>query len=252
MGYLDTSMIQLPLAMNELEEAYLLFKLVESNNLAKLLDVHHTQELYFKGLIEKELIKLNRTDLLPGLLDKREEPRFKIAPLTNLGMESKVQEFKSSFFYSASDEKQVDVILRTINGFLNAYEGGKLFIGVDDRGDIIGLKHDLNYNEVPRTLDQYLNEIIATINKVYPKLVGTNYLDFKFHQVNGLDYLEIAIQPFDKPIPFRNVFYQRQGNRTIQLIGNDLVDFMEKVFKDQIEKTSAIQHELQPIDEIAS
>ena len=50
-------------------------------------------------------------------------------------------EFKTSLFFSAGKDPQVQVIARTIASFMNA-QGGDLYIGVDDCGNVVGLDGD--------------------------------------------------------------------------------------------------------------
>ena len=210
---------------------------IEMQHQLKALGVDRSSASFFGGLIQSELIALgiDAKDLKEAGLHRlanldQSKPVMKVSmlPVTNLGFESKTREFKSSFFYSASETKQAEIILRTINGFLNSNEVGHLFLGVNDRGDVVGLTRDLEYLGGHVTLDQYLNEIISALNHAFPKEIATHFISFKFHQVNQLDYLEIIVKPYDQPVPLRDQFFQRQGNRTTGLKGNDLVDFIKR------------------------
>lgn len=225
LSYLDSEVTQLPGQHAPDSPLFALKKLIEAHNLIQKLDPAHPHEGYLKQLIQEQMLQFDGDDLALNLRLKERQSVMKIAPVTNLGMESKSQEFKSSFYYSASEEKQADVIMRTINGFLNSYEGGQLYIGVNDKGDIIGLEKDFQFHGIRRSKDQYLSDILRSIDYTFPKMISTLYLDFKFHQVNQRDYLEISIKPFDQPIPLQKKFYQRQGNRTVLLEGSDLLDF---------------------------
>lgn len=51
-------------------------------------------------------------------------------------------EFKKSVFWSAGQQRQVEVIAKTIAAFMNG-DGGDLYIGVDDAGYVIGIESDL-------------------------------------------------------------------------------------------------------------
>ncbi|MFV0182007.1 ATP-binding protein [Empedobacter falsenii] len=231
--YFNTDTIDIPVQINVENKYYKAKKLIESYNLIKQYNQNQDLFKYYKQLIISELLnneKMIERDLeIDGLIRLNEkENQLLIRHKTNLGLESKFQEFKSSFFYSASETKQVDIILRTINGFLNSFEGGSLFIGVNDDGDIIGLDNDLNFDNKKRSLDQYKNEIVSAINYGFPKEIASLFIDIKFHMVNHLTYLEIEIKSYDSPIHYKNEFWLRQANRTTILKGNDLTDFFAR------------------------
>jgi len=77
--------------------------------------------------------------------DSEPEPTKGVAGLLRVG-ESQTVEFKSTarwnVYASKPDKKMEHVITKTICGFLNA-QGGKLLIGVDDDGNVVGLDADL-------------------------------------------------------------------------------------------------------------
>lgn len=69
--------------------------------------------------------------------------------ITNYGSESQVVEFKTSIVYPAGSEtnepnldEQMNVIMRAIDGFLNA-RGGTIFVGVKNDGTPSGIEPDL-------------------------------------------------------------------------------------------------------------
>lgn len=149
----------------------------------------------------------------------------------NLGKEGTYREFKTSFLYYAGTntldvEKQSFIILKTIAGFLNA-KGGSLFLGVKDNGEIIGLENEYKYFGSSANHDKYEREIRSTIVNIFNKDVNSQ-IEFKFHLSNKLEYCEIIIPEYEKPIPLQNNFYQRQGNETRIITGHDLVLFFER------------------------
>ncbi len=231
---LNNEYLEVPINIGQNSRFYRLKKLIESHNLLAPLDTRKRSSTYIKKLIINEFCSLIlkkdvnfSKEFEAVLFDHKEEEPVKKKPVTNLGSESKTKEFKSSFFYSASDTPQQDVILRTIAGFLNAYDGGSLFIGVNDAGEIIGLKEDLNYTSNITSLDQYQNHIQSTLVAAFPKEINA-LLDFKFLRSGNKNYLEIVIPAYDKPVPFKNEFFQRQGVQTRILKGTDIVDFISR------------------------
>lgn len=231
--YFGSDAIDIPVSLEVDSRFYRLKKLIEANNLLKQFHDNGLWSNHFKNLVIKELYAV--------ALDKEIDPIKEVISLTldsdfdlnqnpkkissNLGSESKTREFKTSVFFSASDEPQDKVILRTISGFLNGYDDASLFIGVNDSGDVVGLRKDLQHNPNIKNLDQFQNYIQSLVVGAFPKEVN-RHLDFIFHRINNLDYLEIFIPKYDKPVSFNNEFYQRQGVQTRILKGNDLTDFM--------------------------
>lgn len=151
--------------------------------------------------------------------------------LTSLGKEGPYREFKTSFIYyagssSADVDKQSFVIMKTMAGFLNA-KGGSLFLGVNDYGEIIGLENEYKYFSQSANDDKYEREIRSCIVKFFNKDVNSQ-IEFKFHKSLNLEYCEIIIPEYEKPVPLNDSFYQRQGNETRIITGNDLVLFFER------------------------
>lgn len=233
--YMDSDVIDLPVNISTSSPQYKLKKLIESVNLLKSYELGGKLTEALKKLVVHELynttLQVNNNSIkeLESILsneydvEKIEKPKRVV---TNLGAESKYKEFKSSLFYSASEEPQKDVILRTICGFLNSYEGkGALYIGVNDAGEIKGLKDDLRYKEHINNLDKYLNHFQSLIVEAFPKEINA-LLDYKFYKSNNLNYLEVTIPSHNKPIAYKDEFYQRQGVQTRILKGEDITDFI--------------------------
>lgn len=238
--YLDTDVLDIPIRIDEASNLFLLKKLIESYNLFYKIDKNAKILEYLKQCVVQELYNSNIKNNSNGynnlksilenttFWDNEELEINKFKNITNLGSESKTKEFKSSFFHSASNENQSNVIMRTIAGFLNAYDTeGYLYIGVNDSGDIIGLKNDLEFSPEIRNLDQYQNHIQSIIAASFPSEINS-LLDFRPLKSGHLDYLEIKIPKYNKPVAFENEFYQRQGVQTRKLKGNDIVDFITR------------------------
>lgn len=256
--YMNTELIDIPVSISPSSPQYKLKKLIESVNLLKSYELEGKLTKVLRKIVVHELysatLKLNHSDFkeLDSVLSDDlgiEEVEKQKRIITNLGAESKYREFKSSLFHSASRELQIDVILRTICGFLNAYDGkGSLFIGVDDSGEIIGLKEDLKFNENINTLDKYLNHLQSKIATAFPKEINA-LLDYKFSKSKDLNYLEIIIPSHNKPISYKDEFYQRQGVQTRILKGEDITDFILRKSNNisTLPKPSGAQHDALPV-----
>lgn len=144
--------------------------------------------------------------------------------------ESVQLEFKSSARWDMRENKQnkvmEDVILKTVAGFLNSYQGGTLLIGVDDDGNILGLNHD--YKTIKKkNRDGY--ELFLT-NDLLLKELGKDlapYIHITFHEVEGKDVCRIILDPSPRPAYIKikdaksgqtkECLFIRTGNLTSQL-----------------------------------
>lgn len=105
-----------------------------------------------------------------------------------------------------------DEYLQWICGFANA-QGGKLYIGIDDDHTIVGLKN------VDRLMEDIPNKIVTTLGIV---------CDVNLHEENGLQYIEIVVEPSNMPISFKGEYHYRSGATKQQLRGSALQQFILK------------------------
>ncbi len=124
-----------------------------------------------------------------------------VATLKN--MESQNIEFKSNWR---------DEYFKVICSFANA-DGGRLIIGVDDRGNCIGV-----------TNAKKLLEDIP--NKVRNKLGIIPSVEIK--NKKGKKVINIIITPSSVPISYDGKYYTRSGSTVMELRGNNLADFLMK------------------------
>ena len=103
-----------------------------------------------------------------------------------------------------------DDYLKSVCGFANA-NGGKIFVGKDDEGKVIGLTDSKKLLEdLPNKLRDVLG-IMADVN---------------LHEEDGLHFLEIVVPPYTVPISLRGRYYFRSGATKQELIGNALMEFL--------------------------
>jgi hypothetical protein len=135
-------------------------------------------------------------------------------------LEDKHMERKSSFRYDPSTararkdrEKQVS---KSIAGFMNA-EGGILYIGVDNKGNVVGLKNDYSLVK-DKNADGFQLELRNSINHFLKKKMISGLIDIKFHPLNGEEICEIVVKASPEPIILydntKEEFYVREGNST--------------------------------------
>ncbi|WP_083191599.1 ATP-binding protein [Formosa haliotis] len=97
-----------------------------------------------------------------------------------------------------------------ISAFANS-EGGKLLIGVNDAGEIVGV-------------DDYEKLLVNLPNQIRD-LLGL-FCEVNHHNKEGLDYIEVIVPASSSPISYRGKFYRRSGSTTQTLNGNALQDFL--------------------------
>ena len=77
-----------------------------------------------------------------------------------------------------------DEYLKWICGFANAV-GGKMYIGMDDNGNVVGLD---NVKKLSEDIPNKIRDVLGII-------VDVNVLD-----INGVEYLEIIIPPYSNAV----------------------------------------------------
>ena len=103
-----------------------------------------------------------------------------------------------------------DEYIKWICGFANA-QGGKLIIGKNDHGDIIGLTDAKKLSE----------EIPNKVRDLLGIMVDVNLKQ----EVDG-QYLEIIVDPYPYPINYKGQYHYRSGSTKQELKGNALNKFI--------------------------
>ena len=105
-----------------------------------------------------------------------------------------------------------DEYLKWLCGFANA-QGGTIYIGIDDAGNVVGVKDIKKLMEdIPNKIQSGLG-IVADVNK---------------HTKDGKDYLEIKVDSSSYPISYHGEFHYRSGATKQQLTGIALTEFITK------------------------
>lgn len=122
-----------------------------------------------------------------------------------------------------------DEYLKWICGFANA-KGGKLYIGKDDYGNIVGLK------EYKKLMDDIPNKIQNNLGIV---------CDVNLYTDDNLHYLEIDVKPYDIAISYKGKYHYRSGSTKQELKGKALNDFLlkksGKTWDDVIEARASLE-----------
>lgn len=178
-------------------------------------------------------------DLVPSkptgsVASRAPEPVGSVIELLQMG-ESQTLEFKSTARWNLHadrvDKKMEHVITKTVCGLLNA-QGGKLLIGVDDDGNIIGLDPDLQTLGHKGNRDGYelflRQRLDNSLSVPTAGIVGIG-----FESIEGEDICIVSASPSRKPVFAKphegdssySEFWVRIGNATKQLHGDDMLDY---------------------------
>ncbi|MDE3142606.1 MAG: putative DNA binding domain-containing protein [Bacteroidota bacterium] len=103
-----------------------------------------------------------------------------------------------------------DEYLKWICGFANAH-GGKIFIGIDDKENVIGVD---DYNKL---LEDIPNKTVNHLGLV---------VDVNLHTKNNKKYIEISIAPSDVPVAYHGIYHYRSGSTKQELKGTALQQFI--------------------------
>ena len=105
-----------------------------------------------------------------------------------------------------------DDYLKWICGFANA-SGGKLYIGIDDKGKVTGID---NHNELLEQLPNKFRDILGV------------YAEVNLQSENNNQFIEIIVPRFDVPISVRGKYYVRTGSTLQEIKGPALNEFILK------------------------
>lgn len=182
-----------------------------------------------KGGMQKVVEKFRKNN--PKLFPIKKSNLSEIKKIIRKGENEKI-EFKSTLrsnlYTNEFDKRMENSVLKTIAAFLNS-EGGKLYIGVSDKGKIIGIEKDKFQNEDKFFL--HLSNIIKQkIGKNSLRLIKTNLVVIENKKI-----AEIICEKSDKETFLKDdkkdEFYIRSGPASTPLSGKDLIDYIETHFR---------------------
>jgi len=144
-------------------------------------------------------------------------------PATDLDIiqkgESQFVEFKSSLTWNihtnARDSKIEHSSLKTIVAFMNT-DGGSLYIGVNDAGEILGIDEDHFPND---------DKFLLHFGNLFNHRIGrqfTKYMDHKIIKLNGKSVMKVSCHRSAQPVFLKDnqrqdEFYVRHGPSSVEL-----------------------------------
>lgn len=105
-----------------------------------------------------------------------------------------------------------DEYLKWICGFANA-QGGKIFIGIDDKGAVTGLP------DCKKLMEEIPNKVVSHLGLV---------VDVNLRGKAKKHYIEISVKPSDVPISYHGAYHFRSGSTKQELKGTALNQFLLK------------------------
>jgi ATP-dependent DNA helicase RecG len=103
-----------------------------------------------------------------------------------------------------------DDYLRQLCGFANS-SGGKMYVGVNDKGEVIGIQ------QPEKLLEEIPNKVMNLMGIV---------VQVDLFIENNASYLLIVVSPSNQAISLRGKFYMRSGTTTQELNGSALQNFL--------------------------
>lgn len=122
---------------------------------------------------------------------------------------------EKGIFFRRRDQCCRTVKSRYVNGvknnsFANA-QGGKIFIGVDDKGHVVGLQN------AKKLMEDIPNKIRDALGL---------FVDVNLLSVNFKEYIEISVVPSTYPVNYKGEYHYRTGSTKQLLQGTALTQFL--------------------------
>ena len=118
--------------------------------------------------------------------------------------------FKQESQHTEWKETWRDDYLRWVCGFANA-QGGRLLLGVNDKGQVVGLP------DATKLLEDLPNKVRDLLGIV---------VDVNLHTEGDSHYIEVVVQSYPNPISYRGHYYMRSGSTLQELKGAALDRFL--------------------------
>jgi len=152
--------------------------------------------------------------------------------------ESSNVERKSSFRYDINlkqlNPKVIEkIIAKTVQAFMNA-EGGTLFIGVDDDGNILGLLEDYKTLDKGNS-DKFELKLRQSLENYLNDKIVNELIQIDFHTIEEREICELNIKKSPKPIILtaegKQEFYVRIGNSSKPYSFNEFYEYSKRRFQ---------------------
>ncbi|MCU0315185.1 MAG: ATP-binding protein [Fimbriimonadaceae bacterium] len=153
-------------------------------------------------------------------------------------LENETTEFKSTFDWDARQGKRQPeralACLKTIAGFLNS-QGGTLYIGIDDKGQVVGISEELNQIRDPGPEDIFEGRLREAMKNTLDP-IPLSLVTISFPQLFGNPVCRVDVKPRptvtylmrkdERTGQHLEEVYVRDGHRTLNLKGRQRDHFV--------------------------
>jgi len=158
------------------------------------------------------------------------DTRRQVSILEILEGESAYVEFKESARWShilgEKEKMSEEEVVRSIAGFMNR-DGGTLLIGVNDEGQVVGLKKDFKSLQKRPDRDGFENWLTGLLRERLGGPAVTN-LSVTFDDIEGTEICRIDVDPSPDPVfADQSIFYLRLNNTTQRLSGKEMLEYIK-------------------------
>jgi transcriptional regulator with XRE-family HTH domain len=231
--------------IHKIEEDWRKFPSEKLEELAIILDVVpiELEQVYIKTdlLLNFAHIKNYREKIISILSGTETDEN-----LSNIitGGENRLVEFKSTLRYclkSKKPEKHIEFsVIKNLCAFLNT-NGGKLILGVDDNGKIIGLDStDFTTFQGTNKIDEFLKQLDNLINKYFGNQ-HSNFFDISFKEIEQKTIAIIDVASNNRNPTFikaindnKEAFYIRRNASAISLSMAEFYDYAKDKWKNNL------------------
>jgi len=198
-------------------------------------DVDSAVEMMKSGALDyidkgtRDLSSALKSSVAEALRKSVSEPE--ITSLIEQG-ESAELEFKSSARWDTKENRLnkelARVVVRTVAAMMNSRTGGKVLIGIDDNGMVVGLRSDYKTLGKKQNRDAYENFLTTLLLTSFGKDCSP-LIKILFHDIDGKDICQIDVGPSPKPQFVRDDkgehFHIRAGNSNRLLSTREAIEY---------------------------
>lgn len=149
--------------------------------------------------------------------------------------ENELVERKSSFRFDTKSQTEMKSleknVSKTVAAFANSH-GGRLYIGIDDDCNILGLEPDYSLCR-RRDSDGFERELRQSLEKYLEDKLAQELVSVSFPTLEGKEICRVDIGPStSKPIVFhdegKDIFFVRQGNSSAPYSAREFFEYWER------------------------
>ena len=148
--------------------------------------------------------------------------------------ESRTHEYKSSFLHCAKPIRneraaQYQQIFQVMTSFGNSHLEGKIYVGVDNNGEVVGIEKELESGTNFDNKADFLKDFKNTLSQCVNNYAFTSSISFRWYKTQDMKlFCEIIVPKWEGEILFLNgdEIYVRDEAGKRQLKNKDIVDFI--------------------------